>query len=164
MEQLRIGPSVIIDDTMNSFSVMPTHKYKVSTTKLQKEFFDITQTVSFINLLVNSISLICLYGELGAGKTFLVQKLLKQMGIKQPVTSPTFVIMNEYEIKAVFSDKVIRHIDAYRINAQQFLEIVSQDELTDKRFLYIIEWPEKIDEVLPIKNRADVYISEELSP
>lgn len=91
-------------------------------------------------------NLICLYGDLGAGKTTFVQGFAKGLGITKRVTSPTFVIAKEYS----FQDRKLIHIDCYRIkslNLEEFLE--------DKSNLVIIEWPERIELVLP-KKRIDI--------
>lgn len=137
-------------------------KYNVIFNGDEREFKDLASVVSFVISHLEEISLLCLYGELGIGKTFFTQHLLKGLGVQKNVTSPTFVIMNEYQVKYKSFNRTVRHIDVYRINAEQFLEIVPHDELIDDRFLYIIEWPENIDEVLPQEKRMEVYIASEL--
>ncbi len=86
---------------------------------------------------------IALYGELGTGKTFFTQELCKYLAVKEPVTSPTFVIMNEYAGKFP-----IRHIDLYRLDSiEEVLELGIPEIFED--CLTIIEWAEKAEELLP---------------
>ena len=92
-----------------------------------------------------------LSGELGAGKTTFVQALVKALGGNSHVTSPTFVLRNDYTI----GDKRLLHIDLYRLekgsaNSFEFLESVgSQDTIT------CIEWPERLHDMLSV--RGDVW-------
>ncbi|WP_339021200.1 tRNA (adenosine(37)-N6)-threonylcarbamoyltransferase complex ATPase subunit type 1 TsaE [Spiroplasma endosymbiont of Atherix ibis] len=76
-------------------------------------------------------------GQMGAGKTTLTKKILKKMEINEIVTSPTFTIMNQYQI----NDLKINHIDAYRLtlqeNSQMYLE-----EMFDS--LNIVEWSQNL--------------------
>jgi len=99
-------------------------------------------------------NLICLYGDLGSGKTTFTQGFAKGLGIKKRVTSPTFVIVKQYEIKNLkLKIKNLLHIDCYRIkslNIQEFLET--------KTNLVIIEWPQNIELVLP-KKRIDIQFN-----
>jgi len=135
--------------------------YKVVIDNKEFIYNDVDSAISAVILYLNEVSTINLRGELGIGKTFFTQKLLKMLGVKKHITSPTFVIMNEYQIRYNGKERTVRHIDAYRINSEQFLEIIPQDELFDNSFLYLIEWPENIEEVLPMEKRIDVYIENE---
>lgn len=79
-----------------------------------------------------------LTGDLGAGKTTLTKALLKSLNVKEPVTSPTFVILNQYET----DELVINHMDAYRLSTNEDLAMY-EEYFTNS--LNIIEWPENID-------------------
>ena len=85
---------------------------------------------------------LCLSGELGAGKTTFTQGLAKGLGIDQNVNSPTFVMMKEYEGRLT-----LIHIDAYR------LEGISQDlgfeDYFDEEHVCVIEWSEFVKDYLP---------------
>ena len=88
-------------------------------------------------------NVLALYGELGAGKTFFTQLLCKALGVQESVTSPSYVLMNEYE--GIVS---IAHLDLYRLNSEdEVLELGLGDLFEDR--LTIIEWPEIAERVLP---------------
>jgi len=92
---------------------------------------------------------VALSGELGTGKTTLTQELARQLGIKDNIISPTFVIMKTYNIstksKHYSNFKKLIHIDAYRLNShEELLKIGWQELVKDKNNLIIIEWPEKV--------------------
>lgn len=97
---------------------------------------------------VGSGGIVCLYGDLGAGKTTFTQGLLESLGAKGPYTSPTFVIMKEYKINDAAR---IYHVDAYRIGVDD-LETIGWDEIVNNsQNIVIIEWPENIEPAIPTK-------------
>lgn len=87
-----------------------------------------------------------LHGEMGSGKTTLVKRIVKELGVESLVTSPTFSIVNEYGQQ----DKpVVYHFDLYRIkNEAEALDIGFEEYMTSGN-LCLIEWPEKIKTLLP---------------
>lgn len=88
--------------------------------------------------------LVCISGDLGAGKTVFTKGIAKELGIKGYVTSPTFTIVNEYEGKIPFY-----HLDVYRINnKEEILEIGFEEYLYGGGVL-AIEWPELLGDLLP---------------
>jgi tRNA threonylcarbamoyladenosine biosynthesis protein TsaE len=90
----------------------------------------------------NKASIIFLEGDLGTGKTTLVKEILKSLGLSEPVTSPTFTIIEPYSIK----DKKIYHIDLYRIESRKELEVLGIEEYSaENDCLIFIEWPEKAE-------------------
>lgn len=92
-------------------------------------------------------------GDLGAGKTTLVQGFAKGLGISQKVNSPTFILMNKYPFK---KNKFLYHLDLYRINKKKELESLDIKEvINNKNNIVMIEWPEKIKDILP---KDTVYI------
>ncbi len=103
-------------------------------------------------------AVITLRGELGAGKTTLVQALAKKMGISEVVTSPTFTIMKGYTTKATTFDYLV-HMDAYRIdNLNELIPLRFSELLNRPNTLICIEWAEKIKAALP-KEVVSVSIS-----
>jgi len=89
-----------------------------------------------------------LTGDLGAGKTTFIQGLAKGLGIKNNLTSPTFVLMKRYKTKN--PNLYLVHIDCYRVESSEALKDLGLDEIfEDKRNIVVIEWGEKIEGVLP---------------
>ncbi len=105
-------------------------------------------------------TLLCLSGDLGAGKTTLVQGLLEGLGAKRPYVSPTFVIMKQYDLLSPSITGITRvyHADAYRVEAKDFTEIGFAEWCADKQGLVILEWPERITNILPEK-KVDIVLT-----
>ena len=102
---------------------------------------------------------LCLYGNLGSGKTSFVQGLAKGLGITRRIISPTFIIARRYKI----GDLNFYHIDLYRTQTLQDLRSIGIDEiLEDDKNIVAIEWAEKLLDLIP-KKRIDLkfeYIDE----
>jgi len=89
-----------------------------------------------------------LEGDLGGGKTTFVQGFAKELGVKEKILSPTFVILKKFEIpKGKF--KTFYHIDCYRINAQDILDLEFDEIISNSKNIIIIEWADKIKKILP---------------
>lgn len=109
-------------------------------------------------------NLICLYGPMGAGKTTFVQGLGRALGLKARIISPTFILMRQYQIQDLrfrIQDKEIEnfwHADLYRLNNIGEVKALGIQEIwADKSNLVVIEWAEKIRELLPA-GRVDIHI------
>lgn len=90
---------------------------------------------------------VCLYGDLGAGKTTLTQGIARGLGIEQNIASPTFVLIRRYNLPKA---KYLWHIDLYRLdNLQEIKGLGIEEIVADKSNLILIEWPEKIAHLLP---------------
>lgn len=100
---------------------------------------------------------VCMRGDLGAGKTTFVQALAKGLGIDQPVTSPTFTIVNEY----CGGRLALYHFDVYRICDVDEMFEIGWDEYVDGDGVCVIEWADKIREILP-KSRYEITIEKVL--
>jgi len=99
--------------------------------------------------LIEAPFLIALEGNLGTGKTVFVKGLAKELNIKEAITSPTFNIFKLYKTgnKKI---KYLCHVDAYRLNSAFELEALGINEyIEDKDTLVIIEWSNKIKNILP---------------
>ena len=88
---------------------------------------------------------ICLQGDLGAGKTTFVQGVAQGWGSLDPASSPTFIIVNEY--RRPDGGKLF-HMDAYRIDSAPEAEQLDLDSMLAEGAL-LIEWPERIDGLVP---------------
>ena len=98
--------------------------------------------------------IICLDGELGAGKTTFTQGLLQGLDLQGPFTSPTFLVMKEYdrEISNESKNKKIQkiyHIDAYRVEAKDLLGLGWKEMIANPENIIIIEWAERVRDIIP---------------
>jgi tRNA threonylcarbamoyladenosine biosynthesis protein TsaE len=94
-------------------------------------------------------------GDLGAGKTTLIKNMCNFLGIKDAVTSPTFSIVNEYESA---DSQTVFHFDFYRLESEEEAFDMGVEDYFYGGNLCLIEWPSKIESVLPEK-RLEVHIS-----
>lgn len=100
-----------------------------------------------------SATVVALRGELGAGKTTFTQTLARELGVVEPVQSPTYVLMKSYPLNHVGANTKFNklvHIDAYRLEKpEEFDALEPQEFLKDPHTLVLIEWPERVGERLP---------------
>ncbi len=101
---------------------------------------------------------VALYGDLGAGKTTFVQGIAKGLGIKNFVTSPSFVIINEYHFEMANKELSFIHIDLYRIETEEELTDLGLSDLFNDFSIVAIEWAEKAQKILP-KNCKKVFLN-----
>lgn len=98
----------------------------------------------------DTATVIALAGDLGVGKTAFTKELAKLLGVKEVVTSPTFVIMKSYPITNHPFFKTLTHIDAYRIESEDEIQVLGFTELLkDTTQLICIEWPLRIKNSIP---------------
>lgn len=94
--------------------------------------------------------LICLWGDLGSGKTTFVQAAAAELGVKETVNSPTFLIMKKYPLSGKNRGRTLYHFDLYRIReAREILDLGWEEILSDAKNIVAVEWPGKIEEILP---------------
>ncbi len=98
---------------------------------------------------------LCMYGDLGVGKTAFVQGLAKGLEIDEPITSPTFTIVNEYS-----GALPLYHFDVYRIADSDEMYEIGYEEYVYGDGVSVIEWPQLIDDILPEK-RYDIEIAKD---
>jgi tRNA threonylcarbamoyladenosine biosynthesis protein TsaE len=104
---------------------------------------EIVQYISSSDLQSN---IFAFFGQMGAGKTTFIKAICKELGVADAVNSPTFTIVNEYRAAKGFP---IYHFDFYRINKITEAYDIGIDEYFCGDGLCLIEWPEKIKEILP---------------
>lgn len=98
---------------------------------------------------LKSGDIIALHGDLGSGKTTLTQGIAQGLGVKHVVTSPTFTLIQLYPLNHQIAHQ-LAHIDTYRArNEQEMISVGIQEILHDKQTISIVEWPEKIQNLLP---------------
>lgn len=104
-----------------------------------------------INRAKNSNWLVCLYGDLGGGKTTFVHGTAEKLGVRETVNSPTFVIMKKYTL-AKNKKYSLYHFDCYRISScKDILSLGWEEIISGENNIIIVEWPEKIEKILPKK-------------
>lgn len=94
--------------------------------------------------LVHSGDIICITGDLGAGKTHFTKGVAQGLEINEPITSPTFTIVNEYEGRLK-----LHHFDVYRVCDPDEIEAIGFDEYIFSDAVSIIEWSNFIEELIP---------------
>ncbi len=101
-------------------------------------------------------SLYTLSGDLGVGKTVFTKGVAEGLGITEPVSSPTFTILQEYESGRL----PLYHFDVYRIGDPSEMEEVGFDDCVEGEGVVLIEWAELIEELLP-KKRTEITIEKD---
>ena len=104
------------------------------------------KVASALNLYIQSTNkpqIFYLSGDLGSGKTTLVREILKSMGWKGTVKSPTFSILEEYEI----NERNIFHADLYRLNNENDFNMLGLELNENSNDIFFIEWPDRISKL-----------------
>ncbi len=87
-------------------------------------------------------------GEMGTGKTTLVKEVVHQLGVEAVVSSPTFSIVNQY---GNIGSRIIYHFDLYRLKNESEAFDIGLEEYLASGDICLIEWPEKLERLLPQK-------------
>lgn len=90
---------------------------------------------------------VCLSGELGAGKTMMARGIGRGWGVSNRVTSPSYVIVNEYP--RMRDGRILYHIDCYRLESEGDIVTAGLDDIFDSDGAIMIEWPERVESRLP---------------
>jgi len=128
---------------------------------MEKEFITTSpdETIGRGKELVSSLeagAIVCLHGDLGAGKTHFVKGMAEGLGIdSDDVSSPTFTLINEYD-----GDKMLYHFDCYRMESPREALEIGAEEYFYGEGITVIEWPERIESLIPPKA---IWISIEAS-
>lgn len=99
----------------------------------------------FVKLMEDN-TVFAFYGQMGAGKTTFITAICKALGVEDNITSPTFAIVNEYRSN---SGELIYHFDFYRINKIEEAFDFGYEDYFYSGSICFIEWPEKIEQLLP---------------
>lgn len=113
-------------------------------TSVKYTLADLPQIASEIIAKTKSKTLL-FYGEMGVGKTTLIKELVKQLGSRDVVSSPTFSLVNEYNAEK----GPLFHFDFYRIEDEMEALDMGVEEYFDRDNWVFIEWPDKIKSLLP---------------
>ena len=102
---------------------------------------------------IGDVNIILFKGELGSGKTTLIKSMLKEIGVKDNITSPTFSVVNQYRI----SEILINHFDLYRLKSLKELDVIGFEEYLESGAVCFIEWPEIAMSKI-VDNYKEIYI------
>ena len=119
---------------------------------------NISQTAKEFIRLMGDDTVFAFYGKMGAGKTTFIKALCKELGVEDEVNSPTFAIINEYRSQT--TAELIYHFDFYRIKKLEEVYDLGYEDYFYSGALCFIEWPELVEELLPLDARK-VTITEE---
>jgi len=109
---------------------------------------EIDRAAAKVLKVIGSNRIVCLYGEMGSGKTTLIKAICKKLGVVDHVVSPTFALINEYSTP---ESEIVYHFDFYRINRlEEVFDFGYEEYFYNQKGLCLIEWPELIEDILPI--------------
>lgn len=117
------------------------------TDELAKKFARIVEDGAFV----------CLYGDIGAGKTAFVKMVCKHLGVEEKVTSPSFVILNEYHSGSI----PVYHFDLYRLENEGIKTIIDElSEYSSGKILTFVEWAQFLSDSAKMPfDRIEIHIS-----
>ena len=97
------------------------------------------------------------HGQMGAGKTTIIEALCREKGVKESMGSPTFSIINEYSFDVNGEEKIIYHIDLYRLKDEEEILQAGVEDCVYSNQICFVEWPEKAPELFD-ETAAHVFI------
>lgn len=114
--------------------------------RIEYEISDINRVARMFIDQIGENTVFAFNGSMGAGKTTFIKAVCEELGVEDVINSPTFAIVNEYETK---NGNLIYHFDCYRLKSvEEALNFGAEDYLYSGNLCFI-EWPEKIDALLP---------------
>ena len=112
-----------------------------------KNLDQIQETARQFIKLMGDNTVFAFHGDMGAGKTTFIKAVCEELGVDDPVNSPTFAIINEY--RSATTGELIYHFDCYRLENEAEAQDIGVEDYFDCGALCFIEWPERIDGLLP---------------
>ena len=131
---------------MLSVCIIFAEKYKIMEIKIQSLDQIHEAAHRFVEAMGDN-TVFAFYGKMGAGKTTFIKAVCEELGVSDVITSPTFAIVNEY--RSEIAGELIYHFDFYRINRLEEAYDFGYEEYFYSGNLCLVEWPEKIEELLP---------------
>lgn len=130
---------------------------------IEQEFTNITldslpNAARQLIALARDYKLWAFYGEMGAGKTTLIKAICKELGVHESVSSPTFSLVNEYK---TLDNHTIYHFDFYRIKSIEEVYDIGYEDYFYSGNLCLIEWPEKVEELITNEAQLSITINSE---
>lgn len=110
-----------------------------------------------IGALLKEGDVVCLYGDLGAGKTALAQGIGQALQVDAPMVSPTYTLIHEYQGFQQGRPLKLVHMDLYRLNHPEEAEVIGVEDAFQAQSVCLIEWPEVADHLLP-EERLSVMV------
>ena len=120
---------------------------------ISKSFEETIHTGKEIGAKLQPGDIICMEGDLGAGKTSLTKGIALALDIQEEITSPTYTLISEY-----YGSYPLYHMDLYRIDSIEEFEMLGAEDLLFGKGISIIEWSERIEEYLP-ENKKIIRIT-----
>ncbi len=114
---------------------------------MQLHLKTVEDTIKFAACLASCLKqgdVVALVGDLGAGKTTLTQALGRQLGVNDFMTSPTFAIVNQYDL----ADGLFVHADLYRLTSEDELDDIGFEHYFDDVNIIVVEWADKFSDWL----------------
>lgn len=109
----------------------------------------------FAEIIKTTGAFICLFGDVGAGKTAFTKLVCKYLNVKEKVTSPSFVIINEYKS----GDLPVYHFDLYRLENEGIGTIINElEEYSEGKIVTFVEWAQFSQNVIPF-DRIEININ-----
>ena len=123
-------------------------------------FYTLDQIENVVDQILSNTDskLLCFYGELGAGKTTLIKAIVQALGAKDAGSSPTFGLVSEYEDAG--GNLLAYHLDCYRLETEEEALDFGIEEYLEADCWVFVEWPDKIDSLLPSK-RTEIHLKQE---
>jgi len=147
----RIYDHIIVNGAavIGTINIIASNRYTVPVMQCYQQFIDSSEAMEALGArlacAVSAGGLIFLEGELGTGKTTLVRGLLRAMAYEGKVKSPTYTLLEDYEV----AGRHICHMDLYRLIDAEELEWLGIRDVLNKETLCLVEWPDKGKGVLP---------------